>query len=148
MRKRKQGAGGGGEKGEEKTAAAQTTAAEPARGRPQSENKKEEDGEEVELVEVPSDHWLIKRKWRIVKRKKGEDGNKGEEEEENEDTEYEYEVDKRKALIFFVTRLVAVLLVFLFLHTLFHHYVWDPLTRTRETPMEEQIRKFKALGQL
>ena len=144
MRKRKQGGG-------ETPQPAATTEAAPLRP---DERKGEGTEDEVELVEVPSDHWLIKRRWKIVKRKKGKDeikdgGAKEEEEEENdEDTEYEYEVDKRRALIFFATRLLAVLVVFLVLHTLFYHFVWDPLTRTRETPMEEQIRRFRELGQL
>jgi hypothetical protein len=121
-----------------------------------------EDEDEVERIEVPPDHWLIKRRWKIVRRrnklgdgsaKDDQEGTKKKDEdgalvEGEEDGEYEYEVDKRGALIFFLTRLVAIAVVFFLLHALFHHYVWDPLNRPRETPIEEQIRKFKALGQL
>lgn len=119
----------------------------------ETEKRSEEDNEdgEVERIEVPPDHWLIKRRWKIVKKNSGKkaqrERSEDDEDEEDEDVVYEYEVDQRRALIFMLTRLVAVGLLFLLFHNLFFSYVWDP-SASRLTPEQEAINKFKALGQL
>lgn len=123
-----------------------------------------EEVDEEERVEIPPDHWLIKRRWKITKKrrntatdqdkkKRGKDDQrenekvKEDDDEEEDDVTYEYEIDQRRALMFMVTRLVAVGLLFYLLHELFFAYVLAPRSQ-HHLDVDQHVRQLQRQGSL